>query len=645
VNLCLASNHPIGLVWGPELTFLYNDECISVFGDKHPGALGRPLAEAWPEVAGDIVPLLKKVMESGKAIRFRDTFLLLERRGYREETYFDASYGPIHDELGQTRGVFAPLIETTHRVVRERRLRTLRDLASQPLGRGCVFQACRTAAEVLAANPKDVPFALFYLVDEERTRARLMATTGVETGAPAAPEEVELTESGKPWGAAIAQALREARAIQVNDLASCLPSLPAGSWGKPPNAALVLPILAHGGQRPCVVLVVGLNPYRPLDEEHQTFFGQLRSQLETVLLDVRAYESEMRYRALFESVTDTILIVDAQGRVRDTNAAATRLLGYSREELLSMRADALLVTGRQEFRKGSGVLSGPDAWQGELPLRRKDGTVVTVEGSAFPLGTAPPEFVSLLRDVRTRRQRDKALRDLNREFFLSGPSPTERTARLEVRRLNRELTSVQESTRAAVARELHDEFGQILTGLALTLSSVATSMDDRARPRLAEARSLVNELATRARWMYLELRPPLLDGSGLGSALSWYVQRYSTLTGVEVVLDASELNVEPEEETGLAVYRVIQEALTNVARHAAAGQAWVRVASTRSALRLEVADRGQGFDPRSQLGNPASAGLTGMRERVLWLDGTLDIQSAPGGGTRIVAELPLNPAA
>jgi signal transduction histidine kinase len=234
-----------------------------------------------------------------------------------------------------------------------------------------------------------------------------------------------------------------------------------------------------------------------------------------------------------------------------------------------------------------------------------------------------------------------ALRDLNREAPLAAPSPRERWAHSEVRRLNRELASVQESTRAALARELHDEFGQILTGLGLTLSAVAASVDDRTKPRVAEARALVSELATRARWMYLELRPPLLDGSGLGGALSWYIQRYTTLTGVEVVLDASELRVEPEGETGVAVYRVIQEALTNVARHAAAGQAWVRVVSTPQVLRLEVVDRGQGFDARAQKKSPTTAGLTGMRERVAWLDGTLGIESAAGKGTRIVAEVPL----
>ena len=134
VSTCLDCAFPIILWWGPELTILYNDEYSQFLGPKHPAALGQPGLKVWAEIADVIGPMLSQVYERGQATRSRDLLLHIDR-GYPEEAYFSFSYSPIHGEHGKVGGIFCPVIETTDKIIGERRLRTLRDLAAIVQGR------------------------------------------------------------------------------------------------------------------------------------------------------------------------------------------------------------------------------------------------------------------------------------------------------------------------------------------------------------------------------------------------------------------------------------------------------------------------------------------------------------------------------
>src|SRR5262245_26243728 len=129
VSTCLDCAFPIVLWWGPDLTILYNDEYTQFLGPKHPTALGQPGLKVWAEIADVIGPMLSQVYERGEATRSRDLLLHIDR-GYPEEAYFSFSYSPIHVESGRVGGIFCPVIETTEKIIAERRLRTLRDLAA-----------------------------------------------------------------------------------------------------------------------------------------------------------------------------------------------------------------------------------------------------------------------------------------------------------------------------------------------------------------------------------------------------------------------------------------------------------------------------------------------------------------------------------
>lgn len=200
--------------------------------------------------------------------------------------------------------------------------------------------------------------------------------------------------------------------------------------------------------------------------------------------------------------------------------------------------------------------------------------------------------------------------------------------------LSRRLMEVQEAERRNIALELHDEIGQILTGLKLTLEIGTRLPADELEASLNEARGLVNELMARVRKMSLDLRPAMLDDLGLLPTLLWHIEHYTAQTQVRVNFKHSGLEKKrfaPEVET--AAYRLVQEALTNVARHAHAPEAAVRLWTHQQTLLIQVEDSGAGFDVDSILGANETSGLAGMRERAVLLDGRLTVESRPGEGT------------
>jgi len=218
-----------------------------------------------------------------------------------------------------------------------------------------------------------------------------------------------------------------------------------------------------------------------------------------------------------------------------------------------------------------------------------------------------------------------------------------RAGRDRLQTLSRRLVEVQEAERRYIARELHDEIGQLLTGLKLVLEMSARLPADAVGDSLDEAQALVNELVAQVRELSLDLRPTMLDDLGLLPALLWHFERYTTQTNIRVVFKHAGLEGQrfaPEVET--AAYRIVQEALTNVARHAGVGEVTVRLWADQDALGVQVEDQGSGFDPEAALAAGTSSGLSGMHERAVLLGGQLTIESVPEGGTRLTAEFVLS---
>ncbi|WP_240535767.1 PAS domain-containing protein [Bradyrhizobium sp. STM 3809] len=291
VSTCLDCAFPILIWWGSELVMLYNDEYRPILGSqKHPAALGAPGRIVWPEIWDVIGPMLRQVLTQGEATRSRDLPLFMDRHGYTEETYFSFSYSPIRDETGGVGGVFTPVIETTAKIIGERRMRTLRDLAAR--GRAASLQdACRGVAEVLAENRHDVPFALIYALDDDGD-AQLLGASGVQPGSPLAPVRI-MHDKGDdaPWPMRAAAGAAAPTRVVLDPARYC--DLPTGAWQEPPQLALMLPITT-GRELPKAILICGVNPRRALDAEHQGFFQLIATQLGSTFAETLAYQEERR---------------------------------------------------------------------------------------------------------------------------------------------------------------------------------------------------------------------------------------------------------------------------------------------------------------------------------------------------------------
>ncbi len=292
VSTCLDCAFPILIWWGPEFTMLYNDEYKPILGPvKHPAALGEPGAKVWAEIWDVIHPMLSQVMTQGQATRSRDLLLHIDR-GFLEEAYFSFSYSPIRAEGGSIGGLFCPVIETTLKVIGERRLQTLRDLAAECQIATSEQAEYEIAARVLAQNPHDVPFALIYRIDVEQSVAILEATAGIECGSPSAPERVPIKE-----GAASLWQLSSAASSGMRSIIATpsLPEdLPRGGWSVPVKNVLVLPVLLPGQGRPRAILVAAASPMRELDTDYRTFFELIATQIASGVADAQALETERR---------------------------------------------------------------------------------------------------------------------------------------------------------------------------------------------------------------------------------------------------------------------------------------------------------------------------------------------------------------
>jgi signal transduction histidine kinase len=220
------------------------------------------------------------------------------------------------------------------------------------------------------------------------------------------------------------------------------------------------------------------------------------------------------------------------------------------------------------------------------------------------------------------------------------------TKNKQLQSLSQQTLDAQENERRHVAVELHDEIGQLITGLKLILERKGEDTTDgttASRSQLAEARAVTNELLQRVREISLDLRPAALDDFGLSAALDDLFKRFSSRTKISIHHNANPLDERRYAKTiETTVFRVVQEALTNIARHAGVKEASVSLIFKPDLLRVSITDTGLGFDLQSKEVS-ASTGLSGMKERVQLAGGRFALQSAPGEGTLVLAEFDLKP--
>jgi two-component system sensor histidine kinase UhpB len=334
-------------------------------------------------------------------------------------------------------------------------------------------------------------------------------------------------------------------------------------------------------------------------------------------------KSEGHFRALIENALDIVVILNTEGRIRYSSPSLETTLGYRQEDLLGRDVFELvhpddvpsmvLLFGQ--------VLAHPEGRRAtSVRIRHKDGSWRILEGKGKRLETEPGSIVVNAWDITLLKATEQHLRDLAEH-----------------------LITVREEERGRIAREVHDELGQLLTALKMDLAWVdkkVPSHNEALRERTRSMLELINEITKAVRKISSELRPALLDNLGLIPALEWQCREFQERTGITCDAHLAVKDVAMEAERATHIFRMFQEALTNVARHSEATKVKISVnSSPDGVLELEIEDNGKGIEEKNFL-NPRSFGLIGMQERVAYLGGNMEIKGIAGEGTTISIIVP-----
>ena len=294
VRVLLANRFPMLLWWGSDYVSIYNDAYIPILGRKHPWGLGRPVRECWSEIWDVLKPLIDTPFRGGPATWVEDIELVINRSDAAEETHFTVAYSPVPDDApGTIGGVLATVHEITEKVIGERRGAILRELGAQSPQARTENEACLNAAAILTRHPKDIPFALLYLIDVDEAHASLAASAGLDGAPDLACPVIALDDSRQAtWPLTETWISRQ---LHFDDkLASRFAALPVGTWPDPPNSAAIVPIRANTPHHLAGFLVAGLSSRLRFDIAYRNFLDLVASQIAATIASARAYEEEKR---------------------------------------------------------------------------------------------------------------------------------------------------------------------------------------------------------------------------------------------------------------------------------------------------------------------------------------------------------------
>jgi PAS domain S-box-containing protein len=365
-----------------------------------------------------------------------------------------------------------------------------------------------------------------------------------------------------------------------------------------------------------------VNRLTDTEDELRKAQQELESRVRQRTEELERKSAEFTEKAhLLDSVNDAIFVRSAEDTISYWSRGAERLYGWSEKEALGRSPHDLLHT---EFPVPLEEVKKRESWTGELRHTRRDGTVIVVASRWTAVRDSEGKVVGWLEinnDITAQKRAEEA-----------------------ARRLSARILNLQDSERRRIARDLHDSLGQDLAALKISLDFLSASGVNPAM--LEECTAVLDKCLAEIRTMSYLLHPPLLDEAGFASAARWYVDGFADRSGLKVGLEIPEDLDRLDPDIEVALFRVLQEALTNVYRHANSSSAEIRIHTDATQIRLEIQDHGKGIpQPRSEHlmegSSHAGVGIAGMRERMRELGGVLTIESG-GQGTLIVASVPVN---
>ncbi|MHC5110694.1 MAG: PAS domain-containing sensor histidine kinase [Planctomycetota bacterium] len=339
---------------------------------------------------------------------------------------------------------------------------------------------------------------------------------------------------------------------------------------------------------------------------------------------------------LFEQNLAGVYRTTLDGRILDCNKSFAAILGYaSPRELCDLPASRLYFDDGDRSSFVSELCRRSKLTNFELRLRRSDGTAAYILENVHLVANdkhTGPYIQGTMVDITDRKLAEHALRQSEEKS---------RSLAQQLRRLTQHLQHVREQEQARIARELHDELGQSLTVLKMDLHWLEHQLEDNANValRVHEMLKVAGATIDSVHGICANLRPSILEDFGLCAAIEWQVDQFKNHTGIGCDLSLPDGNVTLSTAQATSLFRIAQESLTNVARHARATRASVSMSWVDEEIVLIVEDDGVGIPPKTET-NSDSLGLVGMRERALQWDGTLTLADRAGGGTRVALRMP-----
>lgn len=637
VSIMLDCASPAYIAWGPRFIQLYNDAYIPIFGEhNHPEALGRTTPETWHEIWDFVGAQFNKVMTSGQAVCRENEKMLMLRNGFLEECYFSFSYSPLTDENGIVRGVLALPWETTSKVIANRRTETVRSLVQRLSNAGDIKGIWCAFEQTVLENEPDLAFGLWYATIQGGSGLELVASAGMPVGSRMAPETL------------------------VQGVASCYAELPnittlmttthaLHADGMPWEQLLgperrsryvsFLPLCYTNYLRPEGYLVLGQNSTRPSDAAYAGFIREIGNQIENAMRRVQKKELEARemehhYSTVLAVLPCMVWISDATNNCIFVNKTwldfTASSFGDSMGTAWLMHVHPEDVDTVIEDRQARSRLTRTNL---EYRLRHASGEYRWVLNQIIPRFSVSGDFaghIGICLDITERKNAEEAIQ----------------ASQFELRTLYERLEVVRKEERCHLAREVHDQLGQIMSAAKIDIKlleedfklPVAKISRRKVIRELHAAGQTIEKAIQVIRELAMELRPPELE-EGLAAAIDWHVRDFERRTKIPCMLRVPSDICELPEATAIALFRIFQESMTNILRHAKASRIWICLECRSSDIRLRVMDDGIGI-PLASLRSARSIGLRGMRERAALVGGKLLMGQLPQAGTLVTAMLP-----
>jgi len=375
------------------------------------------------------------------------------------------------------------------------------------------------------------------------------------------------------------------------------------------------------------------NSFLNLPDSEKVTLSIIKDITERKKSELELIESEKKFRMLFNNANDAVFVTQLRknktyGDFIEVNDVACKRFGYTKDEFLKLSPSAIIQPQYiEEFNRSIEKLIEESHIIYQVIHRAKDNKLIPTEVSShlFPYD-GELTVLSIARDITERKEAEDKLRRNS----------------IVLRNLASHLQSIKEEERTLIAREIHDELGQVLTVLKIQITLLANKLrDDQTdlKEKISSLSKIIDDSVESVQRITSKLRPNILDELGLIPAIEWQTQEFRKVTDIlfSLSLPSNEINIDKEKST--VIFRIFQEAVTNIIRHASASHVYISLNLSHPKLILEVKDNGLGISSE-QIKNPRSLGIIGMKERALAVGGEVNIEGIPTKGTNVKVEIP-----